>query len=321
MADEQQSAAPVVEQPAVSEEIAAESPETEQELSHDSEKSIDADKSLTKEQKAEEKRKLKAIKLKIDGKEITEDLPFEFDENPEAEEYLRKQLQLAKVSQKRMSEYSQLEKDVQNFVELLRKDPEKALSDPTLGVDVEKFVQRYVEKKLEESQKSPEQLEKEKLEAELKSLKDRYEAERKAAEEKEFERLREQEVERYDLAISSALEKSDLPKSPYVIKKMANYMLLGVQNGIDVNPSDVLPLVKDEIQQDIKDMFAVMPDEVVEALVGKDTITRIRKKSIAKAKQAAPVAPSQIKDVGASEKREASEDDKKKQTYKDFFGF
>jgi hypothetical protein len=71
------------------------------------------------------------------------------------------------------------------------------------------------------------------------------------------------------------------------------------------------------MQNDLKEMFAIMPDEVIEALVGKDVINRIRKKSIAKAKAQPPVpVKSAVKDVGSQPQKQAAE----KIDYKKFFG-
>jgi len=117
--------------------------------------------------------------------------------------------------------------------------------------------------------------------------------------------------------MSKALESSDLPKSPYVVKKMADYMLLGLNEGIDVSPEDVLPLVREEIQNDLRDMFAVMPDEVIEKIVGKEVFSRVRKKNVAKAKAAPAPVKSSIKDTGASKQTSSSAE---KKSFRDFFG-
>ena len=45
--------------------------------------------------KAEAKR-IRELKLKVHGEELTEELPFEIEEDPEVVEYLTKQLQLSK---------------------------------------------------------------------------------------------------------------------------------------------------------------------------------------------------------------------------------
>lgn len=273
------------------------------------------DPNVSKQEKKEAVKQLKKLKLKIDGQEIEE----EFDLNDD--EYLKKQLQLAKVAHKRMNEKSAIEKEVMRFVEDLRKNPRKALSDPAIGLDLKKLAAEIIEEEIENSKKSPQQLEKEKLESELKTLKEEREKEKEEGRKKEFERLKEQEYERYDMLMSKALEKTDLPKSPYVVKKMADYMLLGLQEGKDVSPEDVIPLVREEITEDLKQMFAIMPEDVVEALIGKDVINRIRKKNIAKAKQQNPAlaAPTKVADTGKV--ANAEKDNEPKQTFKQFFKF
>lgn len=275
-----------------------------------SEKAVEA-----KKVKEEVKALKKKLKLKVDGKEFEE----EFD--PSDDDYLTKQLQLAKVSQKRMSEYSQLEKEVKSFIEQLRKNPKKVLADPNIGIDIKMLAKEIIEEEISNSQKSPEQLEKEKLEARLRELEDERKKEKEDFQKQEFQRLQEQAYQQYDTAMSQALEKTDLPKSPYVVNKMADYMLMGLQEGLDVKPEDVIPLVREEIQEDIKQMFAVMPDEVIEQIVGKDVFTRVRKKSLAKAKANPPTpVKSAAKDVGKNSATEKADAEKPKKTFKEFFG-
>lgn len=263
------------------------------------------------EEKKSNKRK---FKIKVDGKESEEEIDFDNEED------LVKRIQLAKVAQQRMQEYSQLEKEVQDFVTQLKKNPKKVLTDPHFGLDLKKLAAEVIEEEIANSQKSPEQLEREKMENELKAMKEEREKEKEDFKKKEFERLQQQEFTRYESLMVKALEKSDLPKSPYVVKKMADYMLMGLNNNLDLNPEDVLPLVREEIQNDLKDMFSVMPEEVIEAIIGKDVFTRIRKKNVAKAK-ANPPQPlkSQVKETGQNSK-EDNKADEKKIDYKTFFG-
>lgn len=258
---------------------------------------------------------LKKLMLKVDGKE--EELEFD----PNDDEYLTEQLQLAKVARKRMQEKSTIEKEVLQFIEQLQKNPRKALSDPAFGIDIKKLAQDIIEEEIENSKKSPEQLKAEQLEAELRSIKEEREKEKEDQRTRDFERIKEQEYERYDILMSQALEKTDLPKTPYVVKKMADYMLLGLENGKDVSPEDVIPLVREEMTNDLKEMFAVMPDEVIESLIGKDKLNSIRKRNIAKAKQSnnnpALKAGTKAADTGKSNAKE--EDSKPKISFKDFF--
>lgn len=278
-----------------------------------------ADPSASAAEKAQAKKTLKSLKIKFNGREYEEELPFEIPDDEDAREYMTRQLQMSRLAQHKSQEEAALRKEVNSFIEQLRKNPRKILSDPNLGVDVKQLAAQIIEEEIENSQKSPEQLEKERIENELRELKEQYEREKEEARTKEFERLQEIEFERYDNLMTKALETSDLPKSPYVVKKMADYMLMALDAGVDVSPNDVLPLVREEIQEDLKQMFAVMPDEVVEKVVGKDVFNRIRKKNLAKAKSAPAPVKSAVKDSGAAKPKQ-QEAAPSKQTFKDFFG-
>jgi hypothetical protein len=94
--------------------------------------------------------------------------------------------------------------------------------------------------------------------------------------------------------------------------------MLAVENGIDVQPSDVIGIVRDDIHKDIQDMFQVMPAEVIEQIVGKGTLDKLRKKRIAGgAKPPIPVKAG-LRDTAQQKKEEPKVD--KKQTMRDFFG-
>jgi len=282
------------------------------------EAAIDANKSLTKQEKAEAKRNIKKLQLKVDGKVYDEEIDLD------DEKELVRRLQLAKAAQSRIKQYSDLQRDVEQFVNELRSNPRKLLADPDLGIDLKKLAAEVLEEEIENSKKSPEQLAKEKLEAELKALKDEREREKKETQQRELERLRQQEFERYDMLVDKALSGSDLPKSPFTVKKMAEYMLMGVEAGIDVTPEDVIPLIRQDLHDDLQQMFAAMPEEVIEKLVGKETINKIRKKNLAKSKtQAKPPVPVQaaVKDTGAKSSDDSSQSSKDtKKSYRDFFG-
>ena len=308
-----QSTAPVEVSPESSEVSEVQSQEVSSE--NVTEAQIDADPSLTAAEKKEAKRMLKSLKIKVDGSELEENLPFEIPDDPKAIEYMKRQLQMAKVGSKRAQEAAELRNYMNEAFSNLKNNP-KLISE--LGVDLKEFAASIINEEIERSQLSPEELRIRELEETLASMKEEKEREAKEIQEREFERLREQEFERYDSMISQAIEKSDLPKSPYVIKKMADYMLLGLQNGLDVAPTDVISLVRDEIHNDIKEMFGAMPDEVLEQLIDKQTYDRMRKRNLSKSKEAPPVPLSKaIKDVVKPTDMDQKPKDKK--SYKEFF--
>lgn len=264
-----------------------------------------------------QKKKIKQIKGKYNGKEFVEDLPFEIDEDQA--EYFQRQLQMARMGQHKAQELSQFEREVGAFLQELKTNPRKALANPAVGIDIKQLAAEILEEEIMEAQKSPEQIEKEKLERRLKELEDEREEERQAAQQAELERLTEREFERYDNLMSSALETSDLPKSPYVVKKMTEYMIQAVENGIDVEPKDVIPLIRNEMLGDVQELLRSMPPEMVEQLLGNDIITALRKQRVAAAKKPPVPVKSAIKDVAKKTSSEPKQPEKK-MTIKDFMG-
>jgi hypothetical protein len=259
-------------------------------------------------------KKIKKLKLKVDGKDIEES----FD--PDDDEYLTRNLQMAKMGQKRAQEYASLQKQVTSFVEELKKNPRKVLSDPNLNIDLKKIAAELIEEEIENSKKSPEQLELEKARQELKDLKEQQDQQKKSQEQKDYQRLVEENIERYDTMIGDALDKGKLPQTPYTVKKMADYLMLAVNNKLDVSPYEIVDLVREEMQGDIKQMFEVLPEDVVENIVGKETIDRIRKKNLAKATKKPPTpVNAAVKDTG-SDARAKTQPKTEKKSFKEFFG-
>jgi hypothetical protein len=263
-------------------------------------------------------KKIKKLKLKFNGKEIEEDLPFEIEE--QHAEWLAKQRQKAMLADHKSREYSQLENEVGAFIQQLRdpKTAKKALMNPAIGMDIKQLAAEILQEEIERSQKTPEQLRAEEAEAKLQELLNEREKEKQENEARQLEMLTEREYERYDNLMSSALESSDLPKSPYVVKKLTEYMIMAVENGIDIDPKDVIPMIRDEIHSDIKQMFGSMPAELIEQVLGKDTLGKLKNhRKAAAGKPPVPVKAA-IKDVAQTkeEKKEAQ----KKQTVRDFFG-
>jgi hypothetical protein len=265
---------------------------------------------------AKEAARLRSLRLKVDGREIDEDLPFEIPDDPEAVEYMKRHLQMSRMGTKRAQEYAQLEKEIRQLITEGTKNPRKLLKE--LSIDERELARQIIEQEIENAQKTPEQLEKEKIEEELRALKEEREQEKQNFEKKEFERLQEQAYEKYDQQMTAALESSNLPKEPYVVKKIADYMLVALQEGYDVSAEDVIPLVKQELEKDIQTLINAMPDEALEQFLGKQRLANFRKKNLAKAKEAVAVSSAKaVKDTGG---KTTVKEPEKKLSYKDFFG-
>lgn len=254
----------------------------------------------------------KKYNLKIDGKDET----MEFD--PSNEDEIRKHLQLSKVSHKRMQEFADIRKNVQELLDTLRSDPMKVIGDPRLNIPEEtrkKMAQSIIDNELAELQKTPEQKEKEKTQREFERLKKELEDTKKAQEEADMARLTQQHATELDNDISAAIEKSGLPKNARTVRYMAEALMFALNNNLDLSANDLVPYIKKQTLSEFKEMIGALPDDEFESWVGKDRLSNIRKKSVAKAK-ALVAGPNDIKPTGADAKKEA--DQPKKIHMKDF---
>lgn len=266
-----------------------------------------------------EAKRIRELKLKVHGQEYTEELPFEIEEDPEVVEYLTKQLQLSKAAQRAMQEKSTFEKQVGQFFQDMKSNTKAKLIE--LGIDPKEFAAQVIEEEIKKAQMSPEQLKQMELEQELARLREEAKAKEEEFNQRELERVRAVEFEKIDTQMTQALDRSDLPRKPYVVRKMAEYMLIGANNGIDLTPEDVLPLVRQDLLGDLQEVIGSLPEDKAEEFIGKEVLNRFRKKNLAKAKQ--PTTPasvkSGIKDVGGNAKPAEKAGDRV--DYKKFFGF
>jgi hypothetical protein len=224
--------------------------------------------------------------------------------------------QKAKAADKKFSESAQIRKEAAQLVKMLRDDPEAILADPAILGSHEKVLelaQKILARKIEDEQKSPEVLRAEKAEREL----EQYRLEKKQAEEQrqkdEYERMvKEQEVQ-WEEQITQAITESGLPKSPLLLKRMADVMISATENDKEITPKQAMNIVKREMTKDLKEYFDLSPDEVLEELLGDNNIKRLRKRQIAKVKaqQAVAPVPSQPKQVAAPNQSKGEDKSKK----------
>ena len=79
--------------------------------------------------------------------------------------------------------------------------------------------------------------------------------------------------------------------------------------------ADVLPLVRDEIHNELQELINALGDDKVESFIGKDVLNKIRKKNLTKAKVTPATAKAGLKDVAKTPVSKEPE----KVTFKDFF--
>ncbi len=284
---------------------AAPAAEAKQAVTEAEQKVKNAKTASAKEQAKKELEKARHVySLKVDGEEM---------EWSGTDEDVKRELQLAKKARKEIQASSEMKKEIADFLSALKQDPRKVLTDPAFNVDMVELAKQIINEQIENELKSPEQLEKEKLQKELEDIRRERKEEQERRQKDEYDRqVKSYEVE-LEEKMGDALESSGLPKTAYVLKRAADVMLSGIENKKDISPKQALNIVKKEMQRDLKDMFSASPEDLLEDLLGSDNIKRINKRQLSKIKKPV-VTASSIKDSGSAPKEEvkrASAADKK----------
>lgn len=265
------------------------------------------------EKKAEKKSLKKKYDFNANGKKREIELDLENDD--EVKKYLSK----AMAADERFEEAATIRKQAEYLVKMLKENPKMLLKHPELGLDVKNLATELLNEELEDMAKSPEQKRIEEMEKKLKD----YEEDKKRleddAKQKEREKLTMEAEQQLDTDITAALSKTDLPKSPYVVKRIADTMIEAIGLGYeDVKVADIMGYVEEQILSEIQQMFESKPAATLEKLVGKKNLDAYRASKIEKTKTA-PKAPSKVADSGAkgAKKDETQEKPKK---FNDLFG-
>jgi hypothetical protein len=170
-----------------------------------------------------------------------------------------------------------MRKEKQELEEKLKKDPYFFVKHPEYGPSIRKAVEDAIYEEIDMQKLSPaerrvKELEREKAERE----KDDMTAKEKREAEQQHQ-LREKFAVEIDRQITDALSKSDLPKTPNTVSRMAAYMKYAVQNDIPVTQEDMVCVVYEDYMQEFKAlMSAVKDDDALERFFDPDTRKRLR---------------------------------------------
>lgn len=220
-------------------------------------------------------------------------------------EEMVKYAQLGKAGQARMEEAARVKQEALQLVKMLRENPEDVLADPYILGSQEKVIelaQKILSKKLEDEQKSPEAKEKEQLQKELEELrrKDKEREEKLKAD--EYERLVQQQEQQLETQITEAFESSGIPRSPFVLKRLADVMISAAENNKDISPKQALNMVKKEMQNDIREYIEALQEDALEEFISAEKIKKLRQRQLAKAKAEQPIIakPAEVKDIASA---------------------
>lgn len=232
-------------------------------------------------------KEVKAAAKKVDAKQSKSD-PEKFTITVDGEKLnvtkdeLVKFAQMGKAGQKRMQEAAQLKNDVIDLLRTLKSNPLAVLNDPSLGLDPVKLANEIIAKRAEEESKTPEQRERDKIQAELEQLrKEKKEAEEREAKTKEEKLLQETEAE-MEAEITEAIEELGLPKKPAVLKRIADIMLTAMDAKKDISIKQAASIANKELNRDFVELMGSLSDENLEGFLGKDLLKRIRTSDLKK---------------------------------------
>jgi hypothetical protein len=244
---------------------------------------------------------IETFKIKVNGEE--RDVTLDWNNK---EDIIRR-LQLGESGQSAMQKASEMERNFEGELQNIINDPWKALEE--LGFDVDALAEERIQHQIQELKKSPEQIAHEKRDLELETLRQKLKKQEEDQEASRFDKL--QQDAEFDLEnqISDALSAtSELPKSPYVVKRIADAMLVAMDNGRDdVTVQDVVPWVQKEINEELQGLFGSMPDKVLEQYIGNKTIDRLRQGRLTKMKTQ---TAKNIQDTGKQAPEEKKEEKK-----------
>lgn len=273
--------APIVEDAEIQPEIETEVPAQEEELSAEEEAELEAmiDESLEDGDSNEEiKEMIETFKFKANGKEKEVVLDWNNKED------IIRRLQLAEAAQPAMQKASEYEKTIDQDRKRLQEDPWAILEE--LGLDADTLAEERIQNRINQMKKTPEQIAQEKMEAELNELRGKFKKEQEAKEEENYKRLQMEQEKEISEQIETAIDATtQLSRSPYVVKRIADTMLYAMDKGYnDVTAQQVAPLVEKEIREEIRSMMDNMPTELMEEFMGKNAMEKLRKNRLSRAK-------------------------------------
>ena len=274
----------------------------------------------TPEQKAQAeqvKQEIKVAKKKLQLKVHGQDREVEFD--PNDDKYMKHMLEKAMGADKVFEEGAMTKKQMNQLVQMLQ--DKTGLWDviSQAGHNADDLVSEYMERRLAEVEKSPQQKDLEKAQAELekeRKMRKTYEEEKMTS---ENQRVQDEYARNLNTEIEEAFKDlQDLPKSAYTVKRLASTIAAYLDKGVEISVKDAVQIVRKENTRELQEMFNQMPEEIIEQLLGEGNNKRLRARRVAKAKEMKTA--SQIKATGHSEiQRQLDAKPQEKVKASDFF--
>lgn len=199
-----------------------------------------------------------------------------------SEKELLEGYQTRKAADEKFREAAMTRKQAEDFINLLKKDPAKVLTDPRLGIDARKWAEEYLLKQLEDEMLDPKEKELRQYKKQLEEIENEKKAAKEEQEKTRTAELTAKYTEDFTKDITSALSTSGLPKTEHTVKRMAYYMHQGLKRGMDLKAGDVVDLVKNDYINEQKSLYSSMDGESLLSILGPEIADKIRKHDLSK---------------------------------------
>ena len=176
----------------------------------------------------------------------------------------------------------QQEKLVKEIAEMIQTNPFELLK--RAGYDPRQLAEEYLTQAIEEDMLPENEKELRKVRYEKEELERQYKEELSRREQEQMDVAIQQAQQEISNNIIDALENSSLPKSPEVVKRIANYMLIAEQKGINVNPKQVIPLVEEDFRNLNSQILRSLDPTKRISYIGEDLLKQIRQDDLARLK-------------------------------------
>lgn len=217
---------------------------------------------------------LQSLKVKINGVE----------QEVKVEELL-KTYQKSQGADQKFYEASQMKKQAEEVINILKNRPFEVLEK--LGLDIDELAEQRLLQKLQYEQMTDEEKELYESKEKLKHYETQERIRREQEEFHKLNQLKQLHIENYTKQIQDVIEKNDLPRDSHTVKKFLNYMGQAISNKINVTVSDLVELVKEDLATEERQFLDRYKKRDISKLIeelGDDTVKAIQKEHIKKLK-------------------------------------
>jgi hypothetical protein len=207
----------------------------------------------------------KKFKLKVNGKDI---------EVSEAD--LVRNAQIGMSAEEKFKSAAKIKKDAEMVIHLLKTNPWAVLSHPSIGHDPRKMSEEFLMDVYNDEKLTPEQREAKMNQKKLRELELEKQARQKEEEERKISELQQIYQVEYQRDIIGALEKSQLPKTPNIVRRISGYLYDALERGIQLKAIDVIDLVREDLVNEFKTFTGGMESDILMQIVGEEGAKKIR---------------------------------------------